>query len=375
MFESFFTGLAQASRQWKMILVLWVTNILLAVPILVPIFLLVLQTAGGTRAAQRMFANKLDVIWVIDLFNERFEGFSLASVGLQIGLLLLAMGGIYLLANMFFAGGILNVLKAEDQQFTMRRFWEGCGAYFGRFFRLWLISLFFYSAALVIYRLIMIFVNEANARASAAGPGIIKRWIALAVLLGLFAFVNMIIDYAKIITVVRDSKQIILSFIQAAKFSLRRLPQAFGLYLLFALVGTGIFLVFTWIRSLIPQASYVALFAATLLGQLATASRMWMRVAFYAGETNFYQLYALQQTATVIEMPMRQVPKPSAEIADGAISGEETLAKQPVSNSPEVVSATPVLYDLEAEIEAMRRADLEAAQTAREPEQKTSGHE
>lgn len=376
MFESLFRGLAQASRQWKMILLLLVTNVLLAAPLAVPVFVLVRKTSSGTRAAQRMFADKIDVIWLTDLINWRFEGFSASSVRSQIQLLLLVMGAIYLLTSVFFSGGILQVLNTENQRFTMRRFWEGCGAYFGRFFRLTLISLFFYGGALAIYKVLEISLSLTDARASAEKPGIIKDWLAIGALLAVFAFVNMVVDYAKISTVLNDSRQMIRNFASAAQFSLKRLPQAFGLYVLIALSGTVIFLILLWIRSLIPQASYLTVFAAVLIGQLAIASKMWMRVAFYAGETGFYRIYARQPALPPqIDKPITTVPKQSTTAFNEPEAREEALPAEPVSSPGEIVSATPVLYDLEAEIEAMRRADLEASRTAVEPEQKTSGQE
>lgn len=368
MLESFFTALARASRHWKMVALLLVTNILFAVPLTLPIFLLLLQTTGGTRAAQRMFADKLDFIWLTDLVNEQFAGFSLATMSAQIALLLLALGAAYLLVSMLFAGGILNVLAAEDGRFTLRRFGEGCGAYFGRFFRLWCISLFFYAAAFAVYKLLMMAVNAADSRASAAQPGVIKRWLLLALLLLLLAVINMIFDYAKVGAVIGERRRMFAETARAVRFTRRRLVPALSLYLLVAVVGFLVFALLTWLRSLIPQASSITVLAAILLGQFALAARMWTRVAFYAAASDYY----LRHAPKVVPPDVRPAEKPPVvEAAPPATAVPPLIPPAAPATTPgELVTslqhdAPPVLYVLGSE--PAPRADEPEEKTTEEP--------
>src|SRR5690348_11153082 len=97
MLASFFNGLVRASRQWRMILLLLAANILVSIPVVVPLFLLIAQTSNDRPAADAMLADKLDLNWMTDLINERFPGESLTSLGGQMGVLLLVMGFSYLL--------------------------------------------------------------------------------------------------------------------------------------------------------------------------------------------------------------------------------------------------------------------------------------
>lgn len=366
MFESFLTGLARASRQRKLIALLLVTNILFAAPLTLPIFLLILQTAGGTRAARTLFADKLDFLWLADFINGQFDGFSIISTGALLALLLVVLGAVYLLVNMLFAGGILNVLADEDGRFTMQRFWAGCGAYFARFFRLWCTSLFFYAAVLVIYKLLMIPVNAADRRASAAQPGILKRWAVIVLFLLLLAVVNMIFDYAKIGAVVGDRRRMLRETARAVRFTLRRFAPALSLYLLIAVVGLAVFSLFTWLRSLIPQSSYVALFAAVLLGQLALASRLWTRVAFYAAELDYYRRHAVEEITP--EAPSEASPAEETVPVAAAESAPvvSLLLAQSAPPIDEIASqphdAPAVLYDLSGIEKA--RAELPEEETA-----------
>src|SRR6185295_15854678 len=99
-------GIRQASRSWKMILLLLVANILFAIPLAVPVFLLITETAGGTLFTQRLNGENLDAIWVIDLINEQFVNASPVSIALQVIVMLALLGSMYVLFNTLLVGGI-----------------------------------------------------------------------------------------------------------------------------------------------------------------------------------------------------------------------------------------------------------------------------
>ena len=89
MISSLLAGVARASRNWRMILLLVVTSIIVATPAAVPIFLVITQTSRKTLAAPFLIADKLDIIWLTDLVNEQFAGASITAVALQVVVLLL----------------------------------------------------------------------------------------------------------------------------------------------------------------------------------------------------------------------------------------------------------------------------------------------
>jgi hypothetical protein len=249
---------------------------------------LIAQTGSERLAANAMLADKLDLNWLTDLINQRLPGESLESFGGQFGILLLVMGFSYLLLNTLFAGGILEVFASEDGRFTMRRFWAGCGAYFWRFLRLLLISALFYGAAYFIYFLISKPIDAAARQAAEYWPIFSERWAAMAMLALLFAFVNMIFDYAKISTVVMGRRKMFREAISATRFALRNFFSVYSLYWLIGLVGFGVFALLAWLRAAVNQRSILAVMLAILLAQAAMAARMWARLAFYAAELDLY---------------------------------------------------------------------------------------
>ena len=296
MITSFFVGINEANRSWKMILLLLAANVLSSLPVIAPIFLLVFRASRRTIAADSLMADKLDAAWLIDVANHQFPGAAIETGALQVGGLFVVMGVCYLLLNTLLTGGVIGVFNSADGRFTMRKFWGEAGAYFWRFFRLTLISLIFYGAAVGIYALLRWPIENAAERASAFESVIYKRWAAMALLALLFAFINMVFDYAKVGAVARSdrgaSKGMFRETFRAFRFAFRNFFNAFGLYLIIALVGLALFLVFNALRWSVDQSSAGRVSLAILLGQIAIAGRMWTRLVFYAAEMHLYKKLA-----------------------------------------------------------------------------------
>lgn len=280
--------MSRASRSGKLITLLFLLNILFTLPISIPIFLLLARTSSETLAVDKLVADKIDINWITDLFNQQFAGASLEITAIQVAAIALVMGISYLLANTLFAGGILGVL-ASGGQFTMQKFWACCGEFFWRFFRLMIISLFFYAGVGLIFYLASRPIGRAAAEATAYQSIVYKRWAIILLLVFLFTFVNMIFDYARIIAVVRDSRSMVRETLSAIWFSIRYFFSAYFLYLMLAVVGIGLFVGLATLRALIDQSSWPAILAAFLLGQIAIVSRVWTRVAFIAAALELYQ--------------------------------------------------------------------------------------
>jgi hypothetical protein len=296
MIRSFFVGINEANRSGKMILLLLAANVLLSVPVIVPIFLLVFGASRGRLTADRLMSDKLDAAWLIDVINRQFPGAAIETVAAQVGGLFIAMGVCYLLLNTLLAGGVIGVFNSADGWFTMRKFWGEAGAYFWRFFRLTLISLIFYGVAVGIYLLLRWPIENAAERASSFESMIYKRWAAMALLAMLFAFINMVFDYAKIRTVTHsdrgDSKGMFRETFRASRFAFRNFFSAFGLYLIISLLGLVLFLVFNALRWSVDQSSVGRVLLAILLGQIVIAARMWTRLVFYSAEMHLYKKLA-----------------------------------------------------------------------------------
>jgi hypothetical protein len=319
-----------------MIVLLLVLNIILTIPLAAPIFLLIVQTTSGTLAADRMFADKIDVGWIIDVFNQQMPGFSLEAIGAQMAALLVVMGLTYLLLNALLSGGIIEVFASDDGLFTMQKFWSGCGRYFWRFFRLMLISLIFYGAAFVIYAVIRRSIANFDEQSTAYQSVVYRRWTAMILLALMCAFVNMVFDYAKIGAAVNNGRFMFRETFKSSRFSWRNFFKTCGLYLTILIIGLAIFALPVWVRSMVDQSSAAAVLLAIMLGQIAIAARVWTRLTFYAAELDLF-IRLRPQPAPVIAQT-----SPS-EIEIQSVTGQEEEQPEIVVRDSQAATAAAEL--------------------------------
>ncbi len=350
MLNALLTGIGSATRNYRLIALLWVLNLLFTAPIIVPAFALIQQSTSGRLVAQRMSGDQLDVLWLIDLVNGQFTEASLTGVGLTTLFLLLLCGVLYLLANAFFAGGILEVLNRPE--FTMRRFWRGGGTFFARFVRLWVYSLFFYGAVLISFQIVQSSLSKAEKQATAEGPQQIKQLVLLFVTVLLLALVNLAFDYARISTVWRNSRKMWREMLNGWRFALAYVWRTYSLYWLLALIGLALFASFCWLRGSVQQASFVAVVVAFVFGQFALLARMWTRVALYGGQTQlYYQLAQPPPGVTRIPhfefMPATGELPPLASIAPEMEAAQRGSAETsaPVPDGPVVETAAEAVAE------------------------------
>lgn len=332
MLNALLIGIGSATRNHKLLLLLWVFNLLFTVPITVPVFVLIQQSTSERLAAQRMSGDQLDALWLIDLVNGQLKDASLTGAGLTTCFLLLLCGLLYLLASLFFAGGILEVLAKPE--FSMRRFWRGGGAYFGRFVRLWLYALLFYGAVLIGYLIVQQSLSKAEKRATAEGPAQIKQIVLLFVTVLLLALVNMAFDYARISAVWRDGRKMWRELVNGWRFALAYVWRTYSLYLLLALIGLALFAFFGWLRGSVRQASFFAVLAAFVFGQFAMLARVWTRVASYGGQMDLYYRLAPPPPVKTTAPPIEFMP------ATGELPS--LMPAAPVTGpAPPAISETP----------------------------------
>lgn len=359
MLTSLLIGIERASLSVKLLFVLLLGNLICTVPVALPVFALVQQSAQGHVVAQRLFADQLDAAWLIDFINNQFNGFSPASVSLQLGLLLLVAGALYLTVNLFYTGGILATFAAPVERFSLRKFCAGGGAYWWRFARLFLIALIFYGLLLVAYFMASQPVNKAAEQTTTAGPIVIKRWLLLLALALGFGLINMVFDYARIRTVQHEARRMWRVTFAAWRFCLAYVWRTTVLYLLLAALGLVLFGAFVWMRHAVPQASWLNIILAFGLGQLAILARLWTRLALFAGQADLHlRLAPAPELATpgtpVIEfMPATKdlVPPPGFTLEPG-----ETTLTPPVETERPLLPATVSAEPTEATDESGSRA-------------------
>ena len=360
MLTSLFVGIERASLSVKLLSVLLLGNLVCTVPVALPVFALVQQTAYDRVAAQRLFADQLYAAWLLDFVNNQFNGFSPASVSLQIGLLLLVAGAFYLIANLFFTGGILTIFAGPVERFSLRKFCAGGGAYWWRFARLFLLSLVFYGLLLGAYALAVQPLNAADTQATAAGPIYTKRWwLLLGLVLG-FGLINMVFDYARIRTVQHEARSMWRVTFAAWRLCLAYVVRTSGLYLSLAALGLLLFGIFVGLRGMVAQTSWLSVMLAFGLGQLALLARLWTRLALFAGQADLHRQLAPAPALATPGVPVMEfmpatkdlIPPPGFTLEPGAA----TLTP-PVEPAPPVVVESTAVPPIEVAAQTTETKD------------------
>ena len=105
------------------------------------------------------------------------------------------------------------------------------------------------------------------------------------VVLGALILVNLVFDYAKILTVTQQRRSSILAILKAAKLLGAHPGRMVGLYVWIGLLGIGFFFLYWLVAPGINQQSSLAVGWALLLGQMYITSRIWTRLLFLGSQS------------------------------------------------------------------------------------------
>lgn len=285
-------GLSVARRVRSAVWVLFLANLGIAALAGLPIYRGILNSTGHSLMAREL-AQALSVDWLAD--------FAISSPG-SLGRYAALFGYVGLLSipvNTILAGGILPRFRNPDQQYPLGDFFRDCSRYAWRLLRLMIIGL-------VCYWIIFKVFNQKLGE-------LVERWtrdsmddrpvfcahlgVTLLVLLGL-AFVNLVMDYARVKLVLEEGTSALEAFLASLGFSVGRLGKAAAVYAVPSLCGLALLVLYRlavpWglVNSSVIEASRwrepLALALLFIIQQVIMFGRYWFRVATWASEWSFY---------------------------------------------------------------------------------------
>lgn len=299
-FEAFVDGLRRVQRAPWLVAGLWLSTVLLALPLA---FALHGEISGhlGASMAAKTVADGVNYDWwneflaqttgVGQTFVSAILGFAavlknLSGVADAEGLptVIASVVASQLMVSMFLIGGALERL-ARDRSLGAGAFFSACGVYFVRFLRLgisaaavyWVLFVYFHTWLFdtVYPRLIANLTVERTA---------FFYRVALYVIFALpVLFANVVFDYAKIRAVVEDRRSMIGALSAGARFVIRN-PATLGLYAL----NTTLFLVVIALYFLVAPGGSSSL-PAFAIGQIYIVLRVVVRLQFAASQTALFQ--------------------------------------------------------------------------------------
>ena len=222
----------------------------------------------------------------------------------------------YLVAWMFLVGGIIDRL-ARQQRVSSVGFFAACGTYFFRFCRLAVLAgavywmLFGVVHAWLLGDLYELATHDVTVERTA----FLVRMLLYA-LFGLVVLpVNLVVDYAKIRTVVEDRRSMVGAILAAIRFVRRRPSATIGLYG----INAGVFVAVLAIYAIAAPTVGESLWLAFMVGQAYIVARLFTKLVFYASQTAYFQSQLAH--AEYVAAPRPVWPdSPAAEAAGSAAS-------------------------------------------------------
>jgi hypothetical protein len=280
---AFTTGLRRATAEPKLVFVLYLINLLLALPLA-----LTFRGALGEGFGNSLAPGETIEGLSAGLFQEFMSahGGGVWAVLDQVGLLMI----VSMFLQAFLAGGILTLIQQETKRSSLSAFFGGCGTYFFRFFRLFLLfGIALVLVAFVVGGLVFALASSLTQNSTSEVTDFWFRVGALVVTLVPIIIVRMISDYAKIYVVVEDERSMLRSAWRSVKFVLRNFLRTLSLEVLMLLIAVVLFAVYLWLDLSVGMTTDFTILLMFVIQQLFMVSRAWTKVFFFAGEMTMYR--------------------------------------------------------------------------------------
>ena len=277
-------GLTTTTRKGRLLAFLWPVYLLFALFVVAPFYSLLQSHFSHSLLGEKLLAG-VDMLWIGDLVY-KYQEMPPLIIGWLIGTSLL-----FLVLLAFLNGGIIGRIAAAEEKVTLRDFFGDCGRYFGRFLRVFLLSLVGYFLVLGIGgRFVSSPFRLWSKGASTQWTTLISSSLRLLVFLLLFSIVKMFFDYVKVALVTDDSRKAFRATLRNFRFLGRRFFKAWALFLIVGLLFVLTTLVYLAVAKALPKAGLgpVLLF---LWQQAYFLVRLWTGVLFFATEYHFLKAH------------------------------------------------------------------------------------
>ncbi|MCK4966393.1 hypothetical protein KAS50_05140, partial [bacterium] len=190
----------------------------------------------------------------------------------------------------FLTGGVLGVFNEPERKFSFGTFFGDSGKYFIRFF-------IFTAGAVACYIVIVkyfapwfsgIFESITENAKEEKVPFFVERLKNIVFLIMLF-FVGMVFDYSRILTVVDQRRNVIISFFKSLYIIFRHIHRTFTIYYVLAFAGFVLIALYWAAGNFIPQDTFLNIAILFGLQQLYILLKLYLRCTFFTSQMVFYK--------------------------------------------------------------------------------------
>jgi len=195
---------------------------------------------------------------------------------------------IYALCWTFLAGGII-ACYATRRAARLTEFMSACRRYFLRFLRLAIATAIVSTAIVVLHRWMLgNLYPRAVRHVDVERTAFLIRVVFYLAFVLLLAAMNIVMDFAKVRTVIEDRRSVLMAVAASFRFIRRNMATAVGVYMLDAAAFVLVLIAYSFAAP--PGGGRGAMvWPAVLIGQAYIAGRLCVRLLFFASETALFQ--------------------------------------------------------------------------------------
>ena len=281
-FKAIGTGIGTTLRKPRLLVILWVVNIVYAAVIAFPLVFLAQTELGHSYLGSNV--RSFDLMMRGEGVREYHGALPAVGGGLVVSALL------FLVLYVFLNGGIIGRLLDREGRTTLQAFLSDCGRYFWRFVRLFLASLVFLILTFgVILRLLSALMNLWVENAWTEWTSVILRNLHFLVALLLLSVVHMVFDYARIAVVADEETKVLRALRHALNFLKKRFFRSWALYLLIVAGFVAGTVFFYAVFGLLSGPTVLFVLLGFVWMQLNVLFRIWVKTLFFAAQAEFYR--------------------------------------------------------------------------------------
>ncbi len=280
-----FSALKQgASKIWfqkKMLLWLYLLNLLFAGAMVYPLRAVMTELSHTDLSEDFVSGFRIDsfMLYWSD-YSSAFKSLFAVAVG---------MGVLYMIFNIFIAGGMVAALSV-DRRVTLRRFFSDSSRYFWRFCGLFIFMAVVMGLVAMGYDMLLAdTIDDLQKEATTDRTSSLWQGLGVAIVASGCAFVLMVFDYARICMIAQRRRNCFAITLSAFAFSLKKCWRTIPLFGFNLLIVVLLFAVYLLIENLFSNEALASMIGLFVFQQLFILSRIWMRFSFYSSQMAYYQ--------------------------------------------------------------------------------------
>jgi hypothetical protein len=285
-------GFGSTIQNKKMIAIYYLTNLFFAFLLMIPLRFMIDKSIGSAVMGEKLIS-PMEMNFVFEFLIKNDN--SIAGIR---GLVIL-VPILFWLSGLFLSGGAFAAF-IHHGKFQSSMFWGDSGKYFGRFFRLflWSIPVFivFYCFQFIETGIqYLIYGKDPYESVTYWGAWIKIGLSYLGLLIAYFIF-----DYSRIQIVMFDMRSAMRALIEGLKFTFKHFGKAFGISLIYFILGGIILALYNLISDSILDKNFLMIILLILIQQIYMVIRTIFRLALYGSQSFFFKFFNSTETDDIL---------------------------------------------------------------------------